>query len=316
MFCKNCGKKISDDAKFCSYCGAEQNFVDCSSEDAYQSSQKYVSKNEIISEHSISSSTSAEATQIAKKKPKKLIVWISIVLILAIVVAMIVIFTTKKENDRQNAFIIGVSQSDYTYIFDDSDGKNIISTIVPKYDFENFTFSITYYAEKGLLNYYKEEYSVGNVSAGTELVYTKLISDIENEIRGAFYYASASTVSGKKQYKNYTKPKEITPNTECDFSFSLHHPTEQSIYINLSITNNTNYYISEIRALSVSISFGGSKNTKFYTQRIKLSSKLAPGESITMNNLTGNFTSQGITVSSEAYVSTNYSNQTYQVIYS
>ena len=85
--------------------------------------------------------------------------------------------------------------------------------------------------------------------------------------------------------------------------------------MDVTITNKTHYYISEIRSLRVKINFGDGKTTQFYVPRIELDEELKPGASITVKNLDGNFTSQGIDVSTAPYISVDYTSQTYQVIY-
>ena len=83
----------------------------------------------------------------------------------------------------------------------------------------------------------------------------------------------------------------------------------------LTITNRTNYYISELRQFRVSIVFEDGSTTQYYTPRIKMKEKLAPGKSVTIKGLTDNFTSQGIEVSDNPYISIEYSSAQYQVIY-
>ena len=165
------------------------------------------------------------------------------------------------------------------------------------------------------MNYYEEEHYLGDVKAGIQLQFTKAISDIEKEINGKYAYTDISVKSGKKQFKYYEPKKEIEYNTECDFSFILYHPSQMSINIDITITNKTNYYVSELRQFRVSVTFEDGATTQYYTPRIKLEEKLAPNKSVTIKGLTGNFTSQGIEESDTPYISIGYSSAQYQVIY-
>lgn len=317
MFCKKCGKKISDDAVFCSFCGAKQDVHNYDSEvsgveKVPNAKMCEEGEQEPIDTPVVVGSIETNQNSVAKKRklPKILIAVMCIVVVIIIVIVLVV----KSHNDKQNAFSIGVSSSDYTYIFDDSDGTNVISTITSKYDLKEFSIKITYDAEKGLLNYYEEVYNIGEVKAGEQIKITKPISEIEKEIKGSFYYASASAVSGKKQYKYYTNPQEKVYNEECSFVFNIYYRSD-SLYFNIDITNNTSYYISELRTFRVTIDYGGNKKCSFYTPRIKLQTNLAPGDTITVKNLTGNTTHNGMDSALSPYTSSNYSAITYQVIY-
>lgn len=320
MFCKHCGKNLPDDAVFCSYCGANQNMVsdNCSISNSGTNEDSILPNNRIdgadIQPAPLAAEPSIAADEKAIGKKKKLTKILIGAVCIAVAIIIGIIWGVKSNNDKQNAFSLGVNSSDYTYIFDDSDGKNVISTITPKYDFKEFSIKITYYAEKGLLNYYEEEYNIGEVRAGAKIKYTKSISDIEKKINGSFYYASASTVSGKKQYKNYTNPQEAVYNDECAFKFKINY-NYGNLSFDIDITNNTNYYISELRAFRVTIDYESNKKCSFYTTRIKLQNKLAPGGTITVKNLTGNTTHNGMDSASSPYTSSTYSAPTYQVVY-
>lgn len=307
MYCKNCGQKIADNSKFCSYCGSRQDELE-KSEKIENGKGKILNTKEEILGNNQGEKCSKNA---AAKGKKKIITLIAVICIIAIVAILCIV----SYNNKQNDFSIGVTDSDYTYFYDDSDGAEVISILIPKYDFEDFSIEITYYAESGLLNYFEEEHYLGDVKAGTQLKFTKAVSDIEKEINGKYAYADIRVMSGKKQLKNHTPDQGTEYNTECDFSFTLHHPAKMNLSIDVTITNKTNYYISELRKFRVSVTFEDGANTQFYTPRIKLEEKLAPNETVTITGLTGNFTSQGIEVTNTAYYSTGYSAAQYQVIY-
>lgn len=317
MFCKKCGKKISDDAIFCSFCGTKQ---DLHTNDLVvpeveeKPHAKIHAENTQTSIDTPMSTGSIDTNQNAVAKKRKLPkILISAACIVVAIIIVIVLFV-KYNNDKQNAYSIGVSSSDYTYIFDDSDGTNVISTITSKYDLKEFSIKISYDAEKGLLNYYEEIYDIGEIKAGEQIKITKPISEIEKEIKGSFYYASASVVSGKKQYKYYTNPQDKVYNEECSFTFNIYYRSD-SPYFNIAITNNTSYYISELRTFRVTIDYDGNKKCSFYTPRIKLQTNLAPGDTVTVKNLTGNTTHNGMDSALSPYTSSSYSATTYQVIY-
>ena len=325
MFCKNCGKKIADDAKFCSYCGTQQTKIDC---EDYRSAQTTIEAPLAVSfpNKDVVESSSASSKNITppiKKKHKKVMKWLIPLLVIFVIVVGIVIYSLKSENDKQNAFSIGVSSTDFTFTYDDSDGINVKTTVIPKYDFEDFTYTITY-CGRGLLNNFEEDVVVGNVSAGTVLEHIKKLSEIENNISGAYSYTSIHCKSGKKQYKNKSDSSNVEYNTELDFVFTMKYYNGSDDYnLSCTITNKTSYYIKEVRILRISIDFGNDITCSFYTPRIFFEKTLAPNAQITLTNLSGN-KSIGLGTADisgkkemlkNGLDSMSYSKQTYQVIY-
>lgn len=321
MYCKYCGKYISDDAIFCSYCGKEQT-LDSTKNSTSDNSDGLTTIPASTMEMKQDSAAKPDVTNTSAKSHKHVMKWL-IPLFLIFIAVGIVVYSVVSENNKQNDFTVGVSSNDFSFTYDDSDGITVKTTVIPKYDFVDFTYTITYYGS-GLLNDVEEDVVVGDVSAGTVLTYSKPLSEIESKISGAYSYTSVRCKSGKKQYKNKGDLIETEYNKELDFVFTLKYYSGSDDYtLSCVITNKTDSYIKEVRTLRISLDFGNDISCTFYTPRIIFDRELAPNEQITLTNLSGN---RGIGLGTGDIAgkkemlktgldSISYSNQTYQVIY-
>ena len=325
MYCKKCGKELSDDSNFCKYCGAKQDDVLCEelskkdipnitaplSQDIINRSQDV--KNECCFDTAGSHYTSTIAFKNEKSncKRKKIIRWVSF---LAVIIILVVVFFI-----QQNTFGTDVDLEDLIYEYSDSNGTQIISTIIPQCDIENLSLRITYRATKGLLNSYEQQYNLGNVKKDQPVIITESLDFVQKQINGTFDSAYYFAVEGKKQNKYATKNKLEPLPAECDFSFILECYDSyfgSSNFLDITITNNTDKYIAELREFSVTIDFGD-KSCKYYRPRIILPEKLAPNATIKVEDLTGNFTLMDFydAEQNSPYYSNKYGESTYQVIY-
>lgn len=316
MFCKKCGKIITEDSTYCRFCGALQDPIDITP------TKNTVSSAENNIKHTTSQSEKMIKTNnaVPVKKSIGLRIFVIVSILLAVIICLIVgllalkNYLDKKEEDKQNAYSLDVSSSDYTFSYDIVNNENVTTTIVPKYDFISFSVKIIYYGDGGLTDYYSSTVIIGVISAGKEKQHTESLAIIEEQLTGDFSYVRVTTISGKKQYKNKTTSQEPVYNTECDFSFIYSSGSHEPLTI--TIKNNTDKYITELREFRVKINFEKSYYTKFYKPRLIFPSPLAPNEEITIKKITGNFHSYGAVERSEPYYSTSYEEQTYQVIYS
>lgn len=250
-----------------------------------------------------------------KRNPFSLI--IIIVLIIFSIAALI--FVPKViEEKNSNAFECSIKTTDLSYTYDDSNGVSVISTIIPKYDFIDFSFSIAYNCSG---EYVVNEYYVGSIKAGQKIEYEKSLSLLEAETNEAFYYSYIKSISGKKQNKYQNVEEVPIYNTECEFAFSYFgiHGNDS---LKMTITNNTTRPIVELREFSILINFDDVENINryinLYARRIKFDAPLEPGQSIILNNVPGmtvkNWSTDdwwtGVT-----YTKYRYSEQIYQVIY-
>lgn len=326
MYCKKCGKELSDDSNFCKYCGAKQDDVLCEelskkdipnitaplSQDIINRSQDV--KNECCFDTADSHYTNTIALKNEKNnyKRKKIIRWVSF---LAVIIILAVVFFI-----QQNTFGTDVDLEDLICEYSDSNGTQIISTIIPRCDIENLSLKITYRATKGLLNSYEQQYNLGNVKKDHPVIITESLNFIQKQINGTFDSAYYFAVEGKKQNKYATKNNLEALPPECDFSFMLECCDGyfgRSNFLDITITNNTDKYIAELREFRVTINFGDNKTCEYYTSRIILPKKLAPNETIKVEDLTGNFSLISFydAEQNSPYYSNKYEESTYQVIY-
>ena len=312
MFCSNCGKEIDENSKFCKYCASSQNPENSTKENIVSKPKiDEALYNEIPPVYDSTSSLSFKSN----KTKNRIAILFSIVLIVGIIISLILapIFSKKQ---KDNAFESAIISSDYTYTYDDSNDTTIISTFIPKYDFIDFSFTITYNC---FGEYVTEEYYFNKISAGQELRYIKSLSSLKKETGEDFYYSFVSIKSGKKQNRYKQDSQKEIYNTECAFYFSW---TSTHNTLSATITNKTNRPILELREFSVTIHFddeeGLNRRLVFYCPRLKFESPLQPWETISITKLSGvsnrNWSSDGWdTVIT--YTKSRYSAQTYEVIF-
>lgn len=304
MYCRYCGAKIADESIFCFRCGRKvQPDADfCPPKTQAESSSAPVSPT-MTSQNPIGSAKT-------NKKKKGLIIGICFALVALIIVGIVL--------KTENSYSIKASSYDFTYFYDDSDGKNVVSVITPKYDLKDLCVSIKYKPQHSLIeNYYTEQFYIGDVKAGVSIRHSRTIADVEKNFSGEFYCASIDVVSGSKQYKNASQPSQDTDqpnNTECSFKVTARYDGYED-HITFEITNTSNRSISELRDFSILVQYEEHKSLKFYSPRLKFPEKVAPGQTVTINDAYGNMTFSGISFKQPfSYTSSNYSKATYQVI--
>ena len=305
MYCKHCGNPISEDSKYCRFCGTLQDFPNT----PYQQSAP-------PQETSAPPAQPTQSKTIKKGKP----IWTILIIFLLITVFVIgSIFLFNKiekteEEKAQNAFSVEITDTDYKYSYEISNDV-IISTITPKYDLINFVVNITYYGNGGILDKRETTHNIGKISAGEEKKYTVYISNIEGYLNGKFSHAKA-TADGKKQLKNQKPEETPTYNTECNFNFFLYsYNTHPWTELTIMLKNNTQGYISELREFRIRLNFGGDTYATFYTPRLIFPKPIGPNEMLTLEHIEGNFQKQGLPAQADAYIARNYEKQTYEVIY-
>lgn len=131
MFCKNCGKKLDDDAKFCNECGAKTEVAEEVICDKNEESSKAEKSNEPEKDNADKSSTSG----LNSFKNKKIIgiIAVAVILILAALKIFVPAKTCEETVDEViNYFVAGESQKITDLLYD-----KYFDLLAEDYDYEN-----------------------------------------------------------------------------------------------------------------------------------------------------------------------------------
>lgn len=315
MFCSNCGMKISESAKFCKYCGFPQELdEDCTQEKNIPTPPKDESFNKET--HPVDTSPTSPSPPNSKIK-NIIAMLLSVILVIGLITTLILVPILSK-NKQENAFESTILSSDYSYTYDDSNNVTVISILIPKYDFIDFSFTIRYNCSG---EYITEEHSFDKVEAGQKLKFVKSLKSLKEETGEDFYYSYINVNSGKKQNKFANSLEEVVYNTECSFYFSWSGLRHEST-LSATITNTTQRNILELRDFFITINFddeeGLNRRLRFYCPRLKFEEPLQPWETISISKLSGvsvkNWSADDWNASI-TYTKSRYSEQTYEVIY-
>lgn len=160
MYCKKCGKQISDNSIYCKYCGSKQD--------------EQLDSKDIAND--VSSTNDAIVTtkkQINNHKKRNAIIAVVLIAVLIIAVVLCV-------NAERNAFKSPIDKDSFTFEYNIKDDR-IDVEITAKVDIKNFKFMIFCYREDNILHQYSERYEESLVEKGSILRYTILMSDVVKE---------------------------------------------------------------------------------------------------------------------------------------
>ncbi|MBO7762496.1 MAG: zinc-ribbon domain-containing protein [Clostridia bacterium] len=152
MFCKKCGKVVSEDAKYCSYCGCQ--LLDTCEE------------NNIVNEETVIIKTN---TPIKKSNKKLIISFVSFFVIL------ITLFSVVNNN-----FGSSLRREDFSYSYVILEDR-IEVEIKAKVDIKDFEFGIFCYRQENILHQYHERHKIDYLEKSDTEKYIIKMSDIESE---------------------------------------------------------------------------------------------------------------------------------------
>lgn len=223
MYCHNCGKKIDDSAKFCSFCGAKQILVEDSSNNDSTTSipsinkssvQNPVNKKEITpAAKTVSSTTNGTLTSTPQEKKSYgcLIAAILIVVfIVGITIALVKIVDINKTNDNSSSsggsgvhlFYRDANNGDIVCDMNsDISNLGIKILITPQQDISNLSVLISLY-DKNKNVLWSTTKQLGNVTTGNQInvSYSILEIGLSNSLKGN--YISVAVVGGTVSYFN------------------------------------------------------------------------------------------------------------------
>lgn len=156
MYCKKCGKQISDNSIYCKYCGEQQN-------DTISILQNDT-KEQIVA-----------VTDNGQGNHKKRNIIIAVIILIAITVAIIL-----GVNAVRIAFDSPIDKDSFTFEYSIKDDRIDVEITAQK-DIKDFKFMIFCYREDNIFHQYSKRYEEPLVEKGSTLRYTILMSDIVKE---------------------------------------------------------------------------------------------------------------------------------------